>query len=114
MLSQILTIPMVAFFLFLALGAGFFALAAKIAAPGTEHPGKREPYACGEEIEPNNILLTYHSFFRVALVFGILHIAALVISTIPKDLPNRSVAFFYLAAAAITMIILFEREEKID
>jgi len=111
---QILTTPLATFFLFLVLGAAFFGIVRKIAAPGKDHTAKREPYACGEDIEPNNIMLTYHSFFRVALMFGILHIVALVITTIPEGLSNRSIAVIYLAAAAVTMVILFEREEKID
>ena len=109
-MMNLLLSPLSIFFLFILLGVGFFALVQKIAAPGKDHVHKREPYACGEDLETTNILLTYHSFFRVALLFGILHIVALVISTIPGDLTRRGVAITYVAAAAVAMIILFERE----
>lgn len=111
---QIFTSPLFIFLFFLLLGIAFFALVSKFAAPGKDHPHKREPYACGEELDTGNIMLTYHSFFRVALLFGILHIVALVITTMPSELSRRGVAIAYLAAAAVTMIILFEKEQPIE
>ena len=111
---QLLTTPLSIFLIFLLLGTVFFTLVRKIAAPGKDHPHKREPYACGEEMETSNIMLSYHSFFRVALLFGILHIVALVITTMPSELSRRGVAIAYLAAAAVTMIILFEKEQPIE
>ena len=111
---EILMTPLTAFLLFIVLGTVFFALVRTVAAHGKPHPDKREPYACGEDIEPNNILLSYHAFFRVALLFSILHIVALVITTIPEEFSNRSVTFIYLGAAIVTMVILLEREGSVD
>lgn len=108
---HLLTTPLAIFLTFLILGIVFFAAASRISSPGKDCAHKREPYACGEDFESNNILLTYHSFFRVALLFGILHIVALVITTMPGDLSLRGIAIIYLAAAAAAMLILFEREE---
>jgi len=104
--------PPVTFLIMLVLGIAFFMLAKKIAARGKDHPSKRQPYACGEEFETEKLQLKYHTFFRLALVFGILHIISLVITTMPKDISSRMIALLYLIAAALTMLILFENDAK--
>lgn len=103
--------PSIIFISFLCLGALFFILIKNFAADGREYPGKREPYACGEEFIPGNIRLTYHAFFRTALVFGILHIVAMVITTMPEGVPNRFLVAIYLVSAVATIVILLEKDE---
>jgi NADH:ubiquinone oxidoreductase subunit 3 (subunit A) len=98
--------PPVALALFLLLVFGMYRLGGKLSALGQEHPGKHQPYACGEDLMPPRAQLTYHAFFQLALMFGILHLAALVISTLPADMiPNRA-ATAYLIGTGISVFVL--------
>ena len=55
---------------------------------------------------PPRAQLTYHAFFQLALMFGILHLAALVISTLPAEaIPHRA-ATAYLIGTGISVFVL--------
>lgn len=104
--------PLPLFLLFAIVGA-FLLLAGRwLSAKGEDNPGKHEHYACGEDLElvPGNI--HYHVFFRLALLFGILHIVALIISTVALDVGStKALPILYVAGAAVSMLILLERDE---
>lgn len=106
MLSDILESPPVAFVLFMALAFGIYKLGGAIAAKGEEHQGKRLPYASGEDLLLPEAQLTYHSFLRLALLFGVLHLAALVLSTAPAGGRVERLAFGYLIGIAISVFVL--------
>ncbi|MBL7201471.1 MAG: hypothetical protein ISS56_15130 [Anaerolineae bacterium] len=102
--------PLVGLCVFLALAYGLYRLSGAIAAPGKDHPGKHQPYACGEDLLPPKVQLTYHAFFRLALMFGILHLATLVISTLPlAETPHRT-AVVYLAGIGVSVFALTDGE----
>ncbi|MDY7040566.1 MAG: hypothetical protein SVX38_06865 [Chloroflexota bacterium] len=82
MIEEILLSPPIALCFFLALACGLYWLGGVLAAPGEEHPGKHQPYACGEELLPPETQLAYHAFFRLALLFAVLHLATLVVATL--------------------------------
>lgn len=101
--------PPVAFGVFLALAYGLHRLGRTLASvTSEEHPGKRLPYAGGEDIAPPRARLTYHTFLRLALMFGILHVAALVVSTLPLDLASYRVGFVYVLGAGVSVLVLSE------
>ncbi len=106
MIERILLSPPAALCLFLSLAYTIYRLSEKIAAPGHEHPGKCLPYACGEDLLPPEVQLAYHAFFRLALLFGILHMAALVISTLPSDIASRRDAISYLVGIGVSVFVL--------
>ncbi|HDQ70990.1 MAG TPA: hypothetical protein ENN19_02710 [Chloroflexi bacterium] len=106
MIERILLSPPVALCLFLGLAYAVYRLSGMIAAPGQEHPGKCLPYACGEDLLPPEVQLAYHAFFRLALLFGILHMAALVVSTLPPDVTSRRTATAYLAGIGVSVFVL--------
>ena len=105
-MGNILLSPPVAICAFLALAYGLYRLGGALAAPGEEHPGKRQPYACGEDLLPSWGQLTYHAFFWLALMFGILHLAALVLSTLPPEVVSHRVAMAYLVGVGISVFVL--------
>jgi len=109
-MKSLWTSPPVAIVVFLALAYGLYALGGKLAARGKETPGKRQPYACGEELAPPQTRLAYHAFFRLALMFGILHLAALVLSTLPQTTSSYRLATIYLVGIGISVFVLAKGE----
>jgi NADH:ubiquinone oxidoreductase subunit 3 (subunit A) len=105
-MENILLSPPVALCAFLALAYGLYRLGGRLGATGEEHPGKRQPYACGEDLPPPEGRLAYHAFFRLALMFGILHLAALVLSTLPPEVASHRVALAYLVGIGISVFVL--------
>lgn len=95
---------------FLLLALGLYRLGGWVAARGADEPGKRQPYACGEELEPPTSRPTYHAFFRLALMFGILHLATLVLSTLPPGTSSYRLATAYLVGIGITVLVLTGEE----
>ena len=101
--------PPVLFFLFLGLGWMILRISQRFSARGDQNPAKFLHYACGEDIDSPPLRLRYHAFFRLALLFGILHIVALMITTIPSVIQTHVYAVLYISAAALSMLILLER-----
>jgi NADH:ubiquinone oxidoreductase subunit 3 (subunit A) len=98
--------PPIAFALFCALAYGLYRLGGSLAARGQEAPGKRQPYACGEDILPPQAQLSYHAFFKLELMFGILHLATLVIATAPAGGFSRRLATLYLVGVGVSVYAL--------
>ncbi len=110
MIESILLSPPVALCIFLALAYGLYRLGGALAAPGEEHPGKHQPYACGEDLLPPRVQLAYHAFFRLALMFAILHLATLVVSTLPPGGASHRIAAAYLVGIGISVFVLTKGE----
>jgi NADH:ubiquinone oxidoreductase subunit 3 (subunit A) len=110
MLREVLLSPPVAFCCFLALAYGIHQLSGRLAASSEEQPGKHQPYACGEDIVPPRAQLDYQPFFQLVLMFGILHLSALVISTLPPDGSSHRLATAYLVCIAISVLVLTGRK----
>ena len=67
-------------------------------------------YSCGEEGLTPLIQPDYSQFFPFAFFFTILHVTALIITTIPMEtLGSLSIAIVYLAGAMTALFILFRR-----
>ena len=108
-MERMLLSPPAAMAVFLALVYGLYRLGGVLSSvQSEEHPGKRLPYAGGEDIAPPRARLIYHTFLRLALMFGILHVAALVVSTLPLDLLSYRVALIYLIGIGISVLVLTE------
>ncbi len=110
MIESILLSPPIALCIFLALAYGLYRLGGALAAPGEEHPGKHQPYACGEDLLPPQAQLAYHAFFRLALLFAVLHLATLVVSTLPPGGISHRIAVAYLVGIAISVFVLTKGE----
>ena len=110
-MRSILLSPPVVMLVYMGVGYGLYSLGRAWAAHGTDHPGKEEPYACGEDLRPGPIKLSYHSFFRLALMFSVLHLATLTVSTLPGRGVFQAVGLVYLVAIAISVLVLVEERE---
>ena len=110
MIKDTLLSPPVAACIFLALAYGLYRLGGVLAAPGEEHPGKYQPYASGEDLPPPGAQLAYHDFFHLALMFSILHMATLVVTTLPPEGASHRIAVAYLVGIGISVLVLTKRE----
>ena len=110
-MASLLLSPPAVFVAFLVLALALYWLGGRIAAHSPESEGKHQPYASGEDLAPSRARVAYHSFFRLALIFGILHLATLVISTVPQGGITHRPALLYLVAIAISVFVLTKGED---
>jgi NADH:ubiquinone oxidoreductase subunit 3 (subunit A) len=108
--KNLLLSPLVAFVAFSALAYGLYRLGGMLAARSQDSPGKRQPYACGEDLLPPQAQLNYHRFFKLALMFGVLHLAILVVATLPSAGYSRPLATLYLVGVGISVLVLTDEE----
>lgn len=67
-------------------------------------------YSCGEEGLTPLIQPDYGQFFPFAFFFTILHVTALILTTVPVEtLGSFSIAIIYLAGAMTALFILFRK-----
>jgi len=111
-LKELLTSPVFVFMLFMGVGSAILYLGSKISRRGPNSGGKHAHYACGEELTTPELDLNYHAFYRIALLFGICHIIALVVSTIPVGYTGRIFPLVYLMGALLSLAILWERKSN--
>ncbi len=104
----ILLSPPIAFFFFLAAAFGLYALGRGMAPKLTRTGGKLTTYACGEDIPGVKIQFGYRLFFFIALFFTMMHVAALVIATVPSG-KIVFFALFYLVMIALSLTALVTR-----
>lgn len=105
-MDTLLLSPPIALGLFLLLAYGIYRLGGRLAATGDDYEGKFTPYTGGEDLPPPTSRLPYHAFFRLALMFAILHVAALVASTLPLGMLSHRTALLYLAGIGISVLVL--------
>jgi len=98
-----LTHPLAALLLYIAISWLVYRLAGHWAARGPDTPGKRQPYACGEEFTPQNMRLSYARFFRLALCFAVAHIAVVIVATTLGQAATRLTAIAYLITVLISV-----------
>jgi len=105
---DILLSPPVAFVLFLAVSWLIYMLGRRMAPKLNKVGGKLTSYACGEDVPGAKIQFGYRLFFFVALFFTIMHVAALVIATVPA---GKIVLFavLYLAVIFLSVMALITR-----
>jgi len=100
--------PPVAFLVFLLAAIGFYALGRRMAPKSNRSGGKLTTYACGEDIPGAKVQFSYRLFFYVGLFFTIMHVAALVIATIPSG-ALAFFAIFYLLMIFLSILALVTR-----
>jgi len=105
---QILLSPPVAFFLILAASVLLYLLGKRMAPKLTKTGGKLTSYACGEDIPGAKVQFGYRLFFFIALFFTIMHVAALVIATVPAG-KIALFAVLYLAVVFLSVLALITR-----
>lgn len=104
----VLLSPPVAFLFFLAAAFGLYALGRGMAPKPDRTPGKISTYACGENLPGVKVQFGYRLFFFIALFFTIMHVAVLVIATVP-DGTIAFFALFYLVMIFLSVLSLVTR-----
>ncbi|MCX5656683.1 MAG: hypothetical protein NTZ48_00370, partial [Candidatus Omnitrophica bacterium] len=67
-------------------------------------------YACGEDFKDHLIQPDYSQFFPFAFFFTILHVVALVITTVPKEtMETFAIAVVYIVGAITGLLILLRK-----
>lgn len=110
-INSIILTPPVAFVIMLAVVmAVSFALSRLAYKPKYEDEASTKAYACGEEMPTNMIQPDYSAFFPFAFLFTILHVIALVVTTMPvASMSTFVIAFIYIAGAVTALFVLFRR-----
>lgn len=108
-MSQIILAPPITFIIFLIMtylvykGGGSLAVKKKV------EGRKLDTYACGEDIPSKKVQQAYQ-FFRIAFFFTILHVAALIIATVPGGTVALLGIIYLLIAMAAFVILLVDKE----
>ena len=100
--------PPVAFVLFLGVVGLIYLLGKRMAPKLNRTGGKLTSYACGEDIPGTKVQFGYRLFFFIALFFTIMHVAVLVIATVP-DGTIAFFAIFYLVMIFLSVLSLVTR-----
>ncbi len=103
-MGQLLLLPPIAFFIFLLVGYLVYRLSTAQGPKPAPQAGKLATYACGENIQGEKAQYGYH-LFHFAFFFTILHVAALVIATVPSG-SIALVGIIYLLITFIAVVIL--------
>jgi NADH:ubiquinone oxidoreductase subunit 3 (subunit A) len=95
----LLSLPIV-FLLFLAFYAVLYWLGGRVAPKANSLGGKLDTYSCGEEMPVPPVKISFRLFFYIALFFTMMHVAVLVVATIPSG------SLAWLGIVYLTMIFL--------
>jgi len=106
---EFLLSPPVAFFFFLAVAFALYALGRAMAPEFKRTPGKLSTYACGEDIPGVKVQFGFRLFYVFALFFTIMHVAALIIATIPMG-KIAFLAIIYLVMIFLAIVALITRD----
>lgn len=101
----LLSVPVVFVFFCVVLTSAYLILS-RYSAKGLDHKEKYQPYTGGQNLPPRDYRLSYQTFFRLGLLFGILHVAALIISTLPLNWAEHNIGLIYLVGIAISVFVL--------
>ena len=67
-------------------------------------------YACGEDVATHLMQPDYSQFFPFAFFFTVLHVVALMITTVPVETTESfAIAVIYIVGALVGLVILFRR-----
>ena len=99
---EMLLTPLAGFFIFVLVAVGLYKLGGIMAPKLRDQGGKLAQYACGEDVPARSFQVSYRLFFYAALFFSIMHVAALVVSTVPAGSPVLAL----LGLAYLVMILL--------
>ncbi|MCX7705808.1 MAG: hypothetical protein N2115_06075 [bacterium] len=108
----ILISPPIAFLVFIFIFSVLYCVAGRFAASTRKTREKLSTYACGEDIPGFKFQFGYNPFFIFALFFTIMHVAALVIATLPSVSPGVYFGIFYLSVIFLSVIGMMLYDEK--
>jgi NADH:ubiquinone oxidoreductase subunit 3 (subunit A) len=109
--ERFLATPPIAFAIVLAVVFGLSLLLSRLTFRRKQHPaGQTKPYACGEETPNTMVQPDLAQFFPFACFFTILHVVALMATTVPAETMTAFViALVYLASAVVGLLVLYRK-----
>ena len=107
-MGQFLLYPPIAFLILLIVGYLIFRLSKALGPKPSPGKGKLSPYACGEDIPAEKGQYNY-KLFSFAFFFTILHVAALVIATMPSGSIAIMGVVYLLVILVVVVILLTDR-----
>ena len=109
--NHILLAPPFAFIILLAVFWLLSRLLSRLSFRPAKHTaGEGKAYACGEDNYNNPAHPDYSQFFPFAFFFTLAHVAALMMTTVPKEtISTFAVAFIYIAGAITGLFILIRK-----
>ncbi|MCJ7693810.1 MAG: hypothetical protein MUO40_00125 [Anaerolineaceae bacterium] len=105
-IRSVLLSPPIAMLFFMFLAIGIYVFGRTIAAKGKDEPSKFMSYTGGETLAPPDKNVSYRDFFGLALMFTILHVAGLVISTLPFSENVYWTALFFIFGIGVSVLVL--------
>ena len=111
MTNNILLAPPFAFIILLAVFYLLSRLLSRLSFRPAKHTaGEGKAYACGEDNYNNTAHPDYSQFFPFAFFFTLAHVAALMMTTVPKEtIFTFVVAFLYIGGAITGLFILIRK-----
>ncbi len=114
-MQKLVLTPPVAFLIILAATVAFASALANLSlkrktSDAAEEEQRDKSYACGEDVPTNLMQPDYSQFFPFAFFFTVLHVVALMITTVPVETTGSiAIAVLYIMGAMVGLIILFRR-----
>ncbi len=109
-MDKILLLPPLVFLILLVVGYAVSLGFTKLAFKGHASAGKLEQYACGEDIPAQHVRPDYSQFFPFAIFFTIMHVVALILTTIPKGFSSGYIlAAVLIFSALVGLLVLFRK-----
>ena len=102
---RILLSPPIAFIVFFGVGLLFYVLGRAMAPKTNMTQEKGTPYACGEDAQMPKAQMGYGLFFSLAIFFTVMHVAALVVTTLPSG-PIAILGIVYLVIIMLSVFAL--------
>jgi hypothetical protein len=103
-MGQVLLYPPIAFLIFLLVGYLIYRVSIALSPKPSLDKAKLSTYACGEDIPGRKVQHAYH-LFHFAFFFTVLHVAALVIATVPGG-NIALIGIVYLLIALVAVVVL--------
>jgi len=103
----LLSLPVV-FLIFLGFYCILYWLGGQMAPKANSIGGKLDTYSCGEEMPIPPVKISFRLFFYIALFFTMMHVAVLVVATIPSG-PLAWLGIAYLMMIFLSVMALITR-----
>ena len=111
-MQNLLLFPPLAFLFFFAVILVLALFSARFSFPVQKKSGgKYKSYACGEDISPHRLQPNYSQFFPYAYFFTIMHVVALMLTTMPAEGNVPVGAVLYILTAISGMFILLGKRD---
>lgn len=111
MVNSLILTPPVAFIIILITVLVLSSLLSRISYKAKrDEEASTKAYACGEDMPTSMIQPDYSAFFPFAFLFTILHVVALVVTTVPMETAGSfTMALIYVIGGVTALFILFRR-----